>query len=118
MGPAITSSASELDEEEYYNNPSRSHSRHSSMPGSYEAEPGSHFPQDRFGGQTSGGEDGDEDDDDIEAQRRRRRGANGDDGNEGEGDDEGGDDSVNYDDDDTIFDDDILAAGEMRNVPF
>jgi phosphatidate phosphatase LPIN len=80
------------------------------MPGSFEEEPGSHFPSDVFGRSREEG-------DDIEAQRRGQ--SEGADTGSEHGDDEGeGDLGEDYDDDDTIFDDDILAAGEMRNVPF
>jgi phosphatidate phosphatase LPIN len=95
------------DEEDYYNNGSRG----SSMPGSFEESPGRHFPRDMFRGRTNGDAE-----DDLESGHEKRE--TGIDGNEAnEGDDEAGDE-VNYEDDDTIFDDDILAAGEMRNVPY
>lgn len=94
------------EEEEYYNNPSRGHSRHSSMPGSFEEPHGSHFPRDIFGDRDEEAVIGD--------QRGQGRGPSGDLDDDGADGDRGED----YDDDDTIFDDDILATGEMRNVPF
>lgn len=78
MGPAFSSD--DLSEPE---------SRDSSMPGSYDADKGGHFP---MPSQREG---------DVEM------------GKEGRVDDD--DDA--YDDDDN-FDDDLLATGEMRNVPF
>lgn len=63
----------------------------SSMPGSFEEPKGQYMPQRDAVDTAERGEEEDEDEDD--------------------------DHDESYDDD-AIFDDDILAAGEMKNVPF
>jgi phosphatidate phosphatase LPIN len=67
-------------------------SRHSSMPGSFEEDAGTHFPAN------------------FSSNRDEEQGGHD------EGQDEGQD--YDYDNEEDNFDDDLLATGEMRNVPF
>ena len=98
IGPALT--ADDLSEDDDDSNGRRS--RESSMPGSFEEH------HNHFGAALSDRSRQDEERD-LEEGRRKEPPS--------ENEDEGNDDRDSFDDG-AIFDDDILAAGEMKHVPF